>query len=107
MEKRELSDVISENCSKINGEINRSNFEKLQTVLNQIIILRIILQRTECNYKTGQYCKNETKIAPPSQYSMSFSVNIDEVVYILVSIIFMKLIQWIVVTNTVMYWIIT
>ena len=63
-----------------------SNFENYQSVLNPPTQLRIILQTTEYDYETSEYCKNKTKIAPPSQYSMSFSGGNDEVVYIMVSI---------------------
>ena len=48
--------------------------------------LSILLQRWEYNGVRDEYCKNETKIALLSQYSVSFSGRHDEVVYILVSI---------------------
>ena len=48
--------------------------------------LRIFLQIPEYNFETNEYCKNKTKIPPPSQYSMSFPVKHAEVLYILFSI---------------------
>ena len=45
--------------------------------------LRIFLQRPEFNFQKNEYCKNRTKIALPTQYSMSFPDKYSEVIYIL------------------------
>ena len=45
-EQTELSDLICENYSKINGERSRLNFEKYQSVINPPIQLIILVQRT-------------------------------------------------------------
>ena len=79
--KTYLSDVIGENCSNFKGGISRSNFEKYQLVIDPPMQLAILLQRIEYNYDTGEYCKNKTKIALPSQYFMSFSGIDDEFIY--------------------------
>ena len=42
-ENKYLSDVIYENCSKINGKISKANFEKYWSVLNPPMKLRIFL----------------------------------------------------------------
>ena len=70
---------------KIDGAITRSRLEKYQTVKNSSVLLIIIVYITKSDYEAGEYWKNKTKIAFPSQYSMSFSGNIDENIYILVS----------------------
>ena len=43
-EKIDMSDVICEKCSKINGKINKDKFEKYQSVLNPQMQPRIFLQ---------------------------------------------------------------
>ena len=43
----------------------------------------IFLPRSEYNFETYQYCKNKTKTALLSQYSMVFTGKHDEVVYII------------------------
>ena len=48
--------------------------------------LRIFLQISEFNFEKNQYCKNNTKIALPAQYSMYFPYKHSEVLYILVSV---------------------
>ena len=71
---------------KINNKSTRYNLERYKKVPNPPTLLMILLQRTEHDYETGEYCKYKTKIALPSQYFMSFSGNMDEVVYIMASI---------------------
>ena len=61
-------------------------FEKYQLVLNPPTQLRLPLQRSEYIGARDEFCKNKTKTALLSQYSMSFSGRHDKVVYILVSI---------------------
>ena len=85
-EKTDLSDVICENCSKIYGKMSKSEFEKHQSVLKAPMQLRMFFQRSEYNSVRYEYWKNKSKVALPSQYSMSFSGSHDEVFYILVSI---------------------
>ena len=46
-----------------------------KTVLKSPMQLRISLQRSNYNMENNEYCKNNTKIAPPDQYSISFTNN--------------------------------
>ena len=48
--------------------------------------IRIFLQRSEYDFQREEYCKNKTKFALLSQYSMSFTGQGAEVLYIIVSI---------------------
>ena len=71
-EKKELSDVICEECPKFSGKTSEANFLKYQSLLKPPMILRIFLQRSEYNFEKYEYYKNKTKIALPAQYSMYF-----------------------------------
>ena len=66
--------------------MSKSEFEKHQSVLKAPMQLRMFFQRSEYNSVRYEYWKNKSKVALPSQYSMSFSGSHDEVFYILVSI---------------------
>ena len=48
-ETNELSDVVCDECSKVRGTEQRSNFETKQSVVSAPMQLRISLQRTEYN----------------------------------------------------------
>ena len=84
-DSNELSDVICEECSKVSGTEQRSNFESKQEIVSAPMKLRISLQRTEYNVETEGFCKNKTKIALSAQYSL-YRPNDPEVIYVLVSI---------------------
>ena len=64
----------------------KTNYGKLQTVLNPPMQLRIFPQRTEYNLKRDESIKNKTKIVLPAQYSISYPDIGAEVLYILVYI---------------------
>ena len=84
-ETNELSDVICDECSKVSGTEQRSNFESKQSVLSAPTQLRISLQRTEYNVETDSFCKNKTKIALSAQYFLSLP-NDTKLIYALVYI---------------------
>ena len=84
--KKNLSDVIYENCSKINDKKNKSKFEKYRWVIHPPMQLRIFLKVLEYNSGRYEYFINNNKVALPSQHCMSFSCIDDEVVSILVLI---------------------
>ena len=56
-ESNELSDVICDECSKVSGTEQKSNFETKQSIVSASIQLRISLQRTEYNWETEIYIK--------------------------------------------------
>ena len=69
-ETNELSDVICDECSKVSGTEQKSNFEKNQSILSAPMQLRISLQRTEYNWETEIYIKNKNKITLSAEYSL-------------------------------------
>ena len=85
-EKTELSDVICEEWYKLSDKIIKAIKKKHQSVLKPLIQLKIFLQISEYNFQRYEYCKNKTRIAPPAQYSMSFTCIDGELLYIIVSI---------------------
>ena len=83
-ESNELSDIICDECSKVSGTEQNSNFESKQSIVSAPMQLRISLQRTEYNWETESFFKNK-KIALSAEYSL-YRPNDPEVIYVLVSI---------------------
>ena len=80
-----MSDVICDECSKVSGTKQKSNFETEQSILSLLTQLRISLIRTEFNVETESMWKNKTKIALSAEYSL-YRQNNPEVIYVLVCI---------------------
>ena len=57
----ELSDVIFDECYKVSGTEQKSNFESKQSIVSAPMQLRISLQRTEYNVETESFFKNKNK----------------------------------------------
>ena len=82
----DMSYVICEECSKLSYKSSKVDFKKHQSVLKPPMNIIIFLQIPEYNFERDEYCKNKTKTALPSQYSMHFSDKHNVAVYILVAI---------------------
>ena len=57
----DLTDVIFENYSELNGKITKSIFDKSQTLRRSPIILRNILHRTKYGWSTETHQKIKTE----------------------------------------------
>ena len=84
-ETTEVSDVISDNCTKSSLTSRKSNFERTKQYWNHQCNWEYLFKDPILMWKKNIFCKNKTKIALPDQYSMSFPNN-PKVIYILVSI---------------------
>ena len=70
-ETNELSDVICDECSKVSGAEQKSNFERKQSIVSVTTQLRISLQRTKYNVESDSMCK----INKNSSFSRIFPVS--------------------------------